>query len=265
MKRVISGWAVAFGLAMFLGHAGSAWACSMALWYHVVPEHGAADVPLNARISVLISGGGQPAFRLFREANAAADEEVAFTISTAPGDNTYQNVVLVPDAPLAAHTRYRVELAHHGDQGIVTSFTTGDAADTAAPAAPTVEVRDAVPYVPRGQATGGECYVGTGFVHLSAHSDEPSTFLLRQGATTIAAGLPSELRLAISCPAPDRKVDATIIAVDLAGNESEPVAVQYTERCVKESAFGCSAAGGTGVGVLALLGLGLLLRRRTAG
>jgi MYXO-CTERM domain-containing protein len=265
MMRAFSKCAAAVGLTMFLASAGAAWACSIALWYHAVPEHDATGVPLNGRVSVLLNAGSQPTFHWVRE--GATEEQVPFTVEQAAGDGNFENLQLVPTSPLAASARYRVEVSLQGEKMTVTTFTTGEAEDHTPPGAPSLEVGEIVSYVSEKDKTGGECWVGTGFVRLTATAEGAAHFVLRQGETTLAAGVPSKFSLAYACPAPDRQVEASLVAVDLAGNQSQPVPVQFTQRCVRESPFGCSVAGGAGGGVLGLLSVLLVAggrRRRSS-
>lgn len=248
----------------FLGVAGSSWACDIALWYHVVPEPQQTDVPLNTHVSMLVARSANLSFIWVREGPNGSVENVPFTLSWRPGDGTHENAELIPEAPLAENSRYRIELKQQsGEPYIFTSFTTGTSQDATPPAAPTVTVGKIVPYVPRDAASGSECFVDTGFARLSASSAGAATYLLHEGETLLAAGLPKEVRLAFSCPAADRKIQATLTAVDLAGNMSEPVPVTFEQRCVRDSFLGgCSASGGTGVLLLAALVWGPLTWQR---
>jgi hypothetical protein len=264
MKRISASWAWGIALVAFLGVAGSSWACDIALWYHVIPEPQQTDVPLNARVSMLVARGAATSFAWLREGPNGSVENVPFTLSWRPGDGTHENAELVPESPLAENSRYRIELQQQGGEPYaLTSFTTGTSQDATPPAAPTVTVGKIVPYVPRDDASGAECFVDTGFARLSASSEGAATYLLREGETLLAAGLPEEVSLAFSCPADDRKIRATLTAVDLAGNMSEPVPVTIEQRCVRDSPLGgCSASGSAGGLLLAALAWGTLTWQR---
>jgi len=264
MKRISASWARAIAVVGFLGTAGSAWACSIALWDHIVPAPQQTDVPLNARVSMLIFTQPAPSFAWVREGPDGALEEVPFKLSWRPGNGTHENAELVPEFPLAANSRYLIELKQQGGGSItLTSFTTGTSPDGTPPTVPSVTVGKIVPYVPPEEASGMECFVGTGFARLSASSEGAATYLLREGETLLAAGLPEEVSLAFSCPADDRKIRATLTAVDVAGNMSEPVPVTIEQRCVRDSLLGgCSASGSAGGLLLAALVWGTLTWRR---
>jgi hypothetical protein len=255
MKRISASWARAIALVGFLGAAGPSWACDIALWYHVVPEAEQTDVPLNAHVSMLVIRSPTLTFSWVREGPNGSVENVPFKLSWRPGDGTHENAELVPESPLAENSRYRIELKQQGGEPYaLTSFTTGSSQDGTAPAAPSVTVGKIVPYVPPDEASGGECFVGTGFARFTASSEGATTYLLHEGETLLAAGLPSEASLAFSCPAADRKLQATLTAVDLAGNMSEPVPVTIEQRCVRSSHLGgCSTSGSAGGLLLAAL------------
>jgi uncharacterized protein (TIGR03382 family) len=267
MKRISASWVRGIALVGFLGTAGSAWACSIALWYHVVPEPQQTDVPLNARVSVLVARNPTSSFTWVHEGPNGSVTDVPFTLSWRPGDGTHENVELIPDAPLAASSRYRVEWKPQGgDSFTLTSFTTGHSQDGTPPALPSVTVGEIVPYVPPDEASGAECYVGTGFARLTASSEGAATYLLHEGEKLLAAGLPSESSLAFSCPAVARKIRATLTAVDVAGNMSQPVPVTFEQRCSRTSGLGgCSTSGGAGGLMLAaLVWVALTWQRRRA-
>jgi hypothetical protein len=264
MKRISASWARAMALVGFLGTAGSAWACSIAFWDHIVPAPQQTDVPLNARVSLLIIKQPAPSFAWVREGPGGALEEVPFKLSWRPGNGTHENAELVPESPLAASSRYLIELKQQGGGSItLTSFTTGTSPDGTPPTVPSVTVGEIVPYVPSEEASGMECFVGTGFARLTARSEGAATYLLHEGETLLAAGLREEASLAFSCPAADRKVRATLTAVDMAGNMSEPVPVTFEQRCVRDSLLGgCSASSGAGGLLLAALAWGTLTWQR---
>ncbi len=268
MKRISAGWIWGMALVGFLGTASASWACDIALWYHVVPEAQQTNVPLNARVSMLVVKSANVSFTWVREGANGSVENVPFTLSWRPGDGKHENAELVPESPLVANSRYRIELKlQGGDPFPITSFTTGSSQDATAPVAPAVTVGKIVPYVPHDEASGAECFVGTGFARLTASSEGATTYLLHEGETLLAAGLPSEASLAFSCPADDRKIRATLTAVDLAGNMSEPVPVTLEQRCVRDSPLGgCSTSGGAGGLLLAALAWVALMwkRRRVA-
>jgi hypothetical protein len=213
---------------------------------------------------MLVARSANNSFIWLREGPNGSVENVPFTLSWRPGDGTHENVELVPESPLVENSRYRIELKHQGGEPFaLTSFTTGTSQDATPPAAPTVTVGKIVPYVPRDAASGAECFVDTGFARLSARSDGAVTYLLREGEMLLAAGLPEEVSLAFSCPAADRKIRATLTAVDLAGNMSEPVPVTIEQRCVRDSLLGgCSASGSAGGLLLAALVWGALMWQR---
>jgi hypothetical protein len=250
-----------------LGVAGSSWACDIALWYHVIPEPQQTGVPLNAHVSMLVARSATASFTWLREGPSGSVENVPFKLSWRPGDGTHENAELVPESPLTENSRYRVELKLQGNEPfILTTFTTGTSQDATPPAAPTVTVGKVVPYVPRDEASGAECFVDTGFARLSASSEGAATYLVHEGETLVAAGLPEEASLAFSCPADDRKVRATLTAVDVAGNMSEPVPFTFEERCSRSSLLGgCSASGSAGGLLLAALAwVALTWQRRNA-
>ncbi|KFE71325.1 hypothetical protein [Hyalangium minutum] len=255
MKRISASWAWGIALAGFLGAAGPSWACDIALWYHVVPKQQQTEVPLNAHVSLLTFKSATRSFAWLREGPNGSVENVPFTLSWKPGDGTHENAELIPESPLAANSRYRIELLQQGGGPItLTSFTTGSSEDGTAPAAPSVTVGKILPYVPQEEASGAECFVETGFARLTASSAGAVTYLLHEGDTLLAAGLPAEASLAFSCPAANRTIRGTLTAVDLAGNRSEPVPVTLEQRCVRESPWGgCSTSGSTGGLVLLAL------------
>lgn len=267
MKRISASWARGIALVAFLGVAGSSWACDIALWYHVIPEPQQTDVPLNARVSMLLVRSPALSFTWLREGPNGSVENVPFRLSWRPGDGTHENAELVPESPLAENSKYRIELKLQGnDPFSLTSFTTGTSQDATPPTAPTVTVGKVVPYVPRDEASGAECFVDTGFARLSVSSEGAATYLLREGETVLAAGLPEEVSLGFSCPADDRKVRATLTAVDVAGNMSEPVPFTFEERCSRTSLLnGCSASGSAGgLLLVALVWVALTWQRRRA-
>jgi hypothetical protein len=267
MKRISAGWARGVALVAFLGVAGSSWACDIALWYHVIPEPQQTDVPRNARVSLLVVRRETDSFTWLRESPDGSVENVPFTFSWRPGNGTHANAELIPESPLAENSKYRIELKRQGGEPLtLTSFTTGTSQDTTPPAAPKATVGEVVPYVPRDEASGAECFLDTGFARLSVSSEGAATYLLREGETVLAAGLPEEVSLGFSCPADDRKVRATLTAVDVAGNMSEPVPVTFEERCSRTSLLGgCSTSGSAGGLLLAALAWGVLTwQRRTA-
>ncbi|HYH99713.1 hypothetical protein [Hyalangium sp.] len=255
MKRISASWARGIALVGFLGAAGPSWACSIALWYHVVPASQQTDVPLNAHVSLLVIRNPASSFTWVHENSNGSVEDVPFTLSWRPGNGTHENVELVPDAPLAANSQYRIELKQQGGDPItLSSFTTGNSQDGTPPAVPSVTVGKIVPYVPPEEASGAECFVGTGFARLTASSEGAATYLLHEGETLLAAGLPADASLAFSCPAADREIRATLTAVDLAGNMSEPVPVTFEQRCSRSSRLGgCSTSGSAGGLMLAAL------------
>lgn len=268
MKRISASWAWGIALVGFLGAAGSSWACDIALWYHVVPEAQQTGVPLNVHVSMLVFRSPTHSFTWVREGPNGSEENVPFKLSWRPGDGTHENAELVPESPLAANSRYRIELKQQGGQPFtLTTFTTGGSQDGTPPAAPAVTVGKIVPYVPEDEASGAECFVGTGFARLTASGEGATTYLLHEGETLLAAGLPSEASLAFSCPAADRKIQATLTAVDLAGNMSEPVPVTIEQRCVRNSILGgCSTSGSAGGLLLAALAwVALTWKRRRDG
>jgi uncharacterized protein (TIGR03382 family) len=264
MKRISASWARGIALVGFLGAAGPAWACDIALRYHVVPASQQTDVPLNARVSMLAVRNLAQSFNWVREGANGAVENVPFKLSWRPGNGTHENAELVPESPLVANSRYRVELKQQGGEPYpLTSFTTGTSQDGTPPAAPAVTVGKIIPYVPPDEASGAECYVGTGFARLTFGSEGAATYLLHEGETLLAAGLPQETSLAFSCPAPAREIRATLTAVDLAGNMSEPVPVTIEQRCSRDSRLvGCSASGGAGGLLMAVLAWGALMWQR---
>ncbi len=242
---------------LFLGSASAAWACSMALWHSVVPTDGATDVPLNAQVSVALHDHGE-GLGLYRVLADESLEEVSTTRTQRPGSNGYPQVLLVPEASLNPNARYVVTSEFTGD---VTRFTTGTTEDHTPPAPPTFELGEPVPYTPASSPqSGGACWVDTGFLRYTARSEGAATFTLYEERSFVASGLPPEGSLSFECPAKSRTYEAELVAVDLAGNESEPVRVTLEEKCVKETpAYGCSAAASApGVAALALWGLGLL-------
>lgn len=229
-------------LVGFLGSAGAAWACSQALWWNAVPEDQATGVPLNARISIFKISDPSFPLSLQRMKPDETFEDVAVTVVQRPGNGTLPNVELVPDAALEPNTRYRVLIAAGSDPAPVSTFTTGTDRDDTAPAAPTFEKGELVPYTPREAASGGECFTNTGFMRFTAGSNEAATFMLKEGGDIIAAGLPSQASLAFSCPASDRTIEGELYAVDTAGNVSPPTSVTLQQRCVRSSPLtGCSA------------------------
>jgi uncharacterized protein (TIGR03382 family) len=267
MKRISASWARGIALVGFLGTAGSSWACSIAPWYHAVPAPEQTDVPLNAHVSMLVIRNQALSFTWVREGANGSVEDVPFTLSWRPGDGMHENAELIPDAPLAANSRYRIELKQQGGEPFtINSFTTGNSQDGTPPAVPSVTVGEIVPYVPPEEASGMECFVGTGFARLTASSEGAATYLLHEGETLLAAGLPAEANLAFSCPAADREIRATLTAVDLAGNMSEPVPVTFEQRCSRSSRLGgCSTSGGVGGLMLAALAwVALTWQRRRA-
>jgi hypothetical protein len=203
-------------------------------------------------------------FTWLRESPDGSVENVPFKLSWRPGDGTHENAELVPESPLAASSRYRIELKQQSvEPYTLTSFTTGTSQDGSPPVVPSVTVGKIVPYVPPEEASGAECFVGTGFARLTASSEGAATYVLHEGETLLAAGLPEEASLAFSCPAANREIRATLTAVDLAGNMSEPVTVTFEQRCSRESRLGgCSASGGAGGLLLAALAWGALAWQR---
>jgi uncharacterized protein (TIGR03382 family) len=263
MKRISASWARAIALVGFLGASGVAWACDIALWYHVVPALQQTGVPLNARVSLLTVRTQSLSFNWLRENPDGSVENVPFKLTWRPGNGKHDNAELVPESPLAASSRYRIELKQQSNEPyFLTTFTTGTSQDASPPEAPAVTAGKIVPYVPRDDASGAECYVDTGFARLTARSEGAATYLLHEGETLLAAGLPEDASLAFSCPGTDRKIQATLTAVDLAGNMSEPVPFTFEQRCTRESRLGgCSASGGAG-GLLAVLALAALAWQR---
>jgi uncharacterized protein (TIGR03382 family) len=264
MKRISASWARAIALVGFLGAAGTAWACDIAIWYHVAPAPEQTEVPLNARMSLLVFKSQSLSFNWLRENPDGSVENVPFKLTWRPGTGNHDNVELVPEQPLAANSRYRIELKQQNVEPPypLTTFTTGTSQDASPPAAPAVTVGEIVPYVPSDDASGAECYVDTGFARLTARGEGAATYLLHEGETLLAAGLPENASLAFSCPGTDRKIQATLTAVDLAGNMSEPVPFTFEQRCTRESLLGgCSASGGAG-GLLAVLAMGALVWQR---
>ncbi len=264
MKRISASWARGSALVGALCIASTSWACDIAFWYHIVPGMQQTDVPLNARVSTLIIKGPDFSFSWLREGSNGSVENVPFQLTWRPGNGTHENVELVPESPLAENSRYRIELKQPGvEPYTITSFTTGTSQDGTPPATPAVTVGKIIPYVPPEEASGAECFVGVGFSRLTFSSEGAATYLLREGETVLAAGLPEDASLAFSCPAADRKIQATLTAVDVAGNMSEPVPVTFEQRCSPESRLpGCSASGGAGGLVLSVLAWGWLAWRR---
>jgi uncharacterized protein (TIGR03382 family) len=257
MKRISASWARAIALVGFLGATGAAWACDIAVWYHLVPAPEQTEVPLNARVSLLVIRNQFLSFNWLRENPDGSVENVPFKLTWKPGNGTHDNAELVPEQPLAASSRYRIELKQQsGEAYPLTTFTTGTSQDASPPAAPAVTAGEIVPYVPRDDASGAECYVDKGFNRLTFRGEGAATYLLHEGETLLAAGLPEQASLAFSCPGTDRKIQATLTAVDVAGNMSEPVPFTFEQRCKRESRLGgCNASGGAG-GLLAVLALG---------
>jgi uncharacterized protein (TIGR03382 family) len=244
--------------------ASTSWACSIAFWYHIVPGMQQTDVPLNARVSTLIFNRPGLSFSWLREGSNGSVENVPFKLTWRPGDGMHENAELVPESPLAANSRYRIELKQPGvEPSTITSFTTGTSQDGTPPVTPAVTVGKIIPYVPPEEASGAECFVGVGFSQLTFRSEGAATYLLREGETVLAAGLPEDASLAFSCPAADRKIQATLTAIDVAGNMSKPVPVSFEQRCSKESRLpGCSASGGAGGLLLTVLAWSWLAWRR---
>lgn len=269
MKRMsLKKWSGAVAVAAFLGSAGASWACSIALWSHVVPVDEATGVPLNARISVLKNSSPTWTISLERLLPDGTTEAVPATVVNRPGTGTHQSVELVPDAPLAPNARYRASIGGDGlDATPMTTFTTGEATDEAAPSTPTLTVTETIPYTPNRQARGAECFTDTGFLRFTVESEGAAAFMLKKGEEVIAAGLPKEGSLAFTCPGADRTIEADLYAVDVAGNTSDPQPVTLEQRCVPETPMvGCSSVPGpSAAGLLALVSGALWwTRRRTA-
>lgn len=241
-----------------LASASAAWACSIAPWYSVTPGYEAVDVPRNARVTLLGMQTGQDAqWALERVLPDGTGEPVAVTVRTAPGSGTHGYVELRPAQPLQASTQYRVTSAW----GELSRFTTGPSEDTTPPARPTFQDDGIDPYLPsESPQAGAACWVERGFTRFTLKSEGAAHFRLeRESGEIVAAGLPENGSLSYKCPAPAKRYEARLIAVDSAGNESAPVEVEIEEKCVRDTGLGCSAAGG-GAGLWALLGLAGLLR-----
>ncbi len=232
------------------------------------PPKGATGVPLNAKISVLVQRGLEPEVRLKWTKTTVSggvhrriERPVAATATQRPGPGTHVNLELVPEQPLAPGTTYVIE----GPWDFSTEFTTGEADDTTPPPRPTFTQQSIEPYVHEGsRSDGSACWVGLGFIHYAAQSEGATTFRIEREGGESGFGLPAGGRLAFSCPAKKRTVQAKLYAVDLAGNVSEPQPITLDEQCIPEDdGTGCTAASSGLPGVLLAAGVALrTLRRR---
>ncbi len=202
------------------------------------PADGASEVPLNA--SVWLGGvhsrpwhvdyerapGGVEAADPTLALVDAAGEAVGGRFRTYQSEyRESQGAVLydrfIPDMPLEADTHYRVM---RGDE-IVSEFTTGAAADEAAPAVPTVELLDRQRHI---TSASSVCRERTGGATVApSGDDETILFLVSRQEVPVSDDAPYA---ALTEGAPsfvdahnlERRFSLRVRAVDLAGNLSEP-------------------------------------------
>jgi hypothetical protein len=133
MRRqlVVATLAVPFAAIVAL-RAAPARACSCVA-PRIVPSNDSTGIPLNTRVWVPdyrgVSDTRQP--RLWQDSGQPIDVDVG-TIQDASG---MRFLVLTPKAPLAPSTKHMIEAVEFGKATTI-RFTTGDAADTTAPALP---------------------------------------------------------------------------------------------------------------------------------
>jgi hypothetical protein len=133
-RLAVAGLAVSFAAIAAIGGARLARACSCAT-PEVMPFDGSTGVPLNTRVWVPDGGRGGSSTVSPPRLRPVGGLLVDFDVSAIQDASGLRYKVLKPKAPLAPMTRYVVETVDL--RGSTTSsFTTGEVADTTAPAPP---------------------------------------------------------------------------------------------------------------------------------